>query len=162
MKMLDVGSGHQPLKEASHLSDITIGKDEHRAGFKTVIDVRPFIVCSTEYLPFKKNSFHYVVSRHVLEHTDNPIKALNEMKRISKRGFVEIPSSWWEMVFTREWDMHKWNITKKVKVRSNKKGVAKALRYVLGKMWLFDFRIRLRERFFIKIFRKTRKNVFRW
>jgi len=45
-------------------------------------------------MPFKENSFDLVLCNHVLEHVDNDIKALKEIKRVLKRdgiGIVQVP-----------------------------------------------------------------------
>jgi ubiquinone/menaquinone biosynthesis C-methylase UbiE len=44
-----------------------------------------FVKASAEHLPFRDNSFIEVYSSHLLEHLDNPDKALAEMKRVSKK-----------------------------------------------------------------------------
>ncbi len=37
-------------------------------------------------LPFKDNQFNYIYSYGVIHHTNNPLKALNESKRVLKKG----------------------------------------------------------------------------
>jgi SAM-dependent methyltransferase len=41
-------------------------------------------------LPFKENSFDFVISDQVLEHLDNPKKAVTESYRVLKRGGIAI------------------------------------------------------------------------
>ena len=45
-------------------------------------------------MPFDDNIFDFVICNHVLEHVDNDIKALNEIKRVLKKGgkgIVQVP-----------------------------------------------------------------------
>jgi ubiquinone/menaquinone biosynthesis C-methylase UbiE len=47
---------------------------------------------SVEALKFDDNSFDLVVCAHVLEHVRNPIRVLNEIKRVTKsRAIVILP-----------------------------------------------------------------------
>lgn len=47
-------------------------------------------VANAEELPFEDNSFDYVVSAHILEHCDDPTKALLESLRVAKNGVIHI------------------------------------------------------------------------
>ena len=45
-------------------------------------------------MPFKNNSFQYILCNHVLEHVNDDIKALKEIKRVMKKGglgIVQVP-----------------------------------------------------------------------
>lgn len=45
-----------------------------------------FQVASAEDLPFKDDTFDAVVCLEVLEHVDNPVKAISEIRRVLKKG----------------------------------------------------------------------------
>lgn len=47
-----------------------------------------FSVGNAEKIPFKNNTFDFVLSRHVLEHVDNPEKMIKEIKRVIKKGGI--------------------------------------------------------------------------
>ena len=87
--VLDVGCGHVPRGDVN--IDLFIKKTGHRSfNTKQITDrkinvksIPNFIVASSEYLPFTKDSFYKVVSHHVLEHTDG-FKTFNEMVRVTK------------------------------------------------------------------------------
>ena len=41
-------------------------------------------------MPFKSNAFDFIICNHVLEHLENDIKALKEIKRVMKKGSIGI------------------------------------------------------------------------
>lgn len=69
-----------------------------------------------EDLPFRDNQYDIIVCQQVLEHTHNPIKAMQELKRVAKKQIiVSVPN---EPFFTLTrfgfWEkVHLWAITPK-------------------------------------------------
>jgi len=50
------------------------------------------LVCDVCHLPFKSGSFEQVYASHILEHVDNPVQALKEMLRVSRKAVtVKVP-----------------------------------------------------------------------
>ena len=47
-------------------------------------------VCDINELPFNDGEFNTVFSSHVLEHLENPIFALNEMKRVTNNRLITV------------------------------------------------------------------------
>tara|TARA_R110001606_G_scaffold32820_3_gene98766 strand:- start:337 stop:966 length:630 start_codon:yes stop_codon:yes gene_type:complete len=43
-------------------------------------------------LPFEDNEFDFVVASHIIEHVNDPIKFCKELSRVSKRGYIEVPT----------------------------------------------------------------------
>ncbi|MCX6150416.1 MAG: class I SAM-dependent methyltransferase [Ignavibacteriales bacterium] len=112
-KVLDIGSGGEPFPHATFLIDRFPGKTQHRYNeLKT--DNLPFSVGSVEDLPYKNKSFDFVYCAHVLEHVENPAKALNEIQRIGQSGYIEVPTKMSDIVFNfaKLKHFHKWHITK--------------------------------------------------
>lgn len=89
-EILDIGSGHNPYEKADVLCERYL-EDVERSGH-VKIDIRPFVLCDLEFLPFKDKSFGLVTCSHVLEHADNPLRALEEIKRVGKSAYVVTPS----------------------------------------------------------------------
>ncbi len=52
----------------------------------------PADIGNVESLPYADQSYDYVLCSHVLEHTDHPAQAMAELRRVGKRGFVEVPT----------------------------------------------------------------------
>jgi SAM-dependent methyltransferase len=93
-KVLDIGSGNNPLSFATHLADLAVDDDHYgRAGspFKH-IDGKPVFNCPVESMPFADNEFDFVYCSHVLEHVADPERACRELMRVGKRGYVETPT----------------------------------------------------------------------
>jgi len=71
---------------------------------------RPTIIGDAESLPFRDGSVDYTIARHVLGHLENPNKFINELMRVSKRGYIETPSELSERITS--WTYHKWLVNK--------------------------------------------------
>ncbi len=92
--ILDVGCGEgftlNRLKEngtGKKLEGIEYKKDAIELGKKTYPDIK--ITEGSIYdLPYKDNSFDLVLCTEVLEHLDDPSKALEELVRVSKKYLV--------------------------------------------------------------------------
>jgi len=55
----------------------------------------PTVLADACYLPFKDGSFEVTKANHLLEHLENPFKALNEMLRVStKRIILSFPTQY--------------------------------------------------------------------
>lgn len=77
---------------------------------KIVTDMRPFgrtpipkdkyYQTSAEDLPFENKSFDLALATELLEHASNPVKALDEIKRVAKNVIITVPNEY-------EWD-EKW------------------------------------------------------
>lgn len=106
--VLEVGGGQAP-----HLrSDVVVDKypldDFERAGNAALSFAKPLIVADAEALPLAGGSFVYSIAQHVLEHAIDPARFGAELERVSRAGFVQVPSSDSELVYG--WPYHPWLI----------------------------------------------------
>jgi SAM-dependent methyltransferase len=107
--VLDIGGGHNPHPRANVVVDKYDASDNtHRSGNVYVYNNQTFICADGESLPFKDNEFDYSTCCHVLEHVDDPISFVNEVARVSPRGYMETPSLLGEYLIPK--DSHKWLI----------------------------------------------------
>jgi SAM-dependent methyltransferase len=108
--VLDVGSGGWPFKRADHLADKYHGETSHRVE-DIVRDSRPLFEVDLELLPFTDDSYDFVFCSHVLEHLDNPGRALRELARVGRRGYIEVPTRLSDILFnfTRLPNHHRWH-----------------------------------------------------
>jgi len=88
LKILDLGCTHVNYwKEANHFADIV---DYNKFFNKLNL---PFTKIPTSgKLPFKDKEFDYVILSHVMEHVPNLIEFKNEVERIAKSGYIELPT----------------------------------------------------------------------
>jgi len=112
-KVLDIGSGGFPFPYATQLVDKFPEKTHHRYE-KLKTKNLPFVQADIQELPFGDKSFDFVYCSHVLEHVEDPAKAISEIVRIGKRGFIEVPTKTSDLIFnlTRLDHFHKWYINK--------------------------------------------------
>ena len=90
------------------LAEKFVDTNYHRCGGVKIYPHQTFVNADGENLPFKSKEFDYIVCCHVLEHAENPIKFLKEQSRVSKRGYIEVPSLIGELLFPKI--SHKWVI----------------------------------------------------
>lgn len=105
--VLEVGSGGNPYWRANVLCDAYWDTGERH--FAKLICDRPTILAFTEDLPFKDDTFDFVIASHVLEHSAEPEKFLAEIQRVAKAGYIEVPDAFFERLGT--YNMHRLEIT---------------------------------------------------
>jgi len=105
-KVLDVGCGGMPFAYATHLADLSLTDHSGRFGLPVPIGDRPVYECSVEQMPFEDGEFDFVYCSHVLEHVGDPSAACHELMRVGRRGYIECPRSWTEIVFSAP--DHRW------------------------------------------------------
>jgi SAM-dependent methyltransferase len=79
--ILDVGSA-KPSKDFLYL------KGENVIHIDIDRTAKINVLCDAHVLPFKDDSFNIVHASHVLEHLSNPLEALREWYRVSKKWVV--------------------------------------------------------------------------
>lgn len=108
--VLDVGSGGWPFKRANHLADKYPEQTTHRTE-AIARDERPFHQVDLQKLPFPDKKYDFVFCSHVLEHLDDPGRAIRELTRVGKRGYIEVPTRVSDVMFnfTRLPEHHRWH-----------------------------------------------------
>jgi len=109
-KVLDMGSGGWPFKQATHLADMHPGKTSHRME-DLQRDHRPFVVIDAQQMPFLDKEWDFIFCSHVLEHLDRPGEACRELMRVSRKGYIEVPTRLSDVMlnFTRLKEHHRWH-----------------------------------------------------
>ena len=98
---VDVGAGHNPSIFSSVLIEKYLDDTIHRQGQALYLGNKIFVEADITCLPFSNNAFDFSVCSHVLEHVEDPVKAVSELTRISSSGYVELPSKASEYLFDR-------------------------------------------------------------
>lgn len=110
-RVLDLGSGGEPFPYATHLVDLYPGETQHRYNpLKT--DGKIFVEANIEHLPFTEKEFDYVYCSHVLEHVESPKQACEEILRVGKRGYIELPTRLSDILFNfvKIPNFHRWHV----------------------------------------------------
>ena len=82
--VLDIGCGYTANKYASVIADVQ--------DFSNFYKEKKFIKIIDKKLPFKDNEFDFVIASHVIEHVENFQFFIQEIERVSKQGYIELPS----------------------------------------------------------------------
>ena len=104
--VLEVGSGGNPYFRSNVLCDAYLETSERH--FEALIHDRPTVLAFTENLPFRDESFDFVIASHVLEHSEQPDRFLKEIQRVGKAGYIEVPDAFFERLAT--YQMHRLEI----------------------------------------------------
>ena len=122
--VLDIGAWGRPLTRADWVMDLMPyetrglygrdGPEPERFSAETWIRRD---ICDREPYPFDDKSIDYVICSHTLEDVRDPIWVCDEMVRIAKAGYVEIPSRLEEQSYGFQgpwagWGHHRWLIEK--------------------------------------------------
>jgi len=120
--VLDIGAWGRPLTRADWVMDLMPyetrglygrdGPDPERFSSDTWIRRD---ICDREPYPFDDKSVDFVICSHTLEDVRDPIWVCDEMVRIAKAGYVEVPSRLEEQSYGFQgpwagWGHHRWLI----------------------------------------------------
>ena len=82
--ILDIGCGYGANKNASVISDIQ--------DLSTYYPDKKFVKLTEKKLPFKDQEFDFVIASHVMEHVEDIEYFIKELERVSKKGYIELPT----------------------------------------------------------------------
>ncbi len=101
-EILDIGCGYSANEYANTVCDV-------QDLFEFYKD-KNFKKLEGEKLPFKDNQFDFVVASHVMEHVKDLRIFISELERVSKKGYIELPSKLEDnLVFENKKD-HLWHM----------------------------------------------------
>ncbi len=101
-QVLDIGCGYTANEYANTICDVQ--------DLSSYYKDRNFIKLENNKLPFKDNQFDFVIASHVIEHVDNFEFFIKELERVSKKGYIELPSKLEDnLVFENKKD-HLWHM----------------------------------------------------
>ena len=82
--ILDIGCGYNANKFASVICDVQ--------DLENYYPNKKFIKLVEKKLPFKDNEFDFVIASHVMEHVEDVEFFIEELGRVSKKGYIELPT----------------------------------------------------------------------
>ena len=102
--ILDIGCNRDAVKYAQTVADIQNLSDFYKNKDKD------FVLIENKNLPFKDNQFDFIYASHVIEHVDDVSYFIKELQRISKQGYIELPSMLEDNIVLSENNTkdHKW------------------------------------------------------
>ena len=83
-KILDIGCGYRAHPKATTIADVQ--------DLSYYYKERKFIKIDGKKLPFKDQEFDFVIISHVIEHVEDFEFFIMELERISKQGYIELPT----------------------------------------------------------------------
>ena len=83
-KILDIGCNLDAIEYAQTVADVT--------NFSEFYKNKKFVLIDDKKLPFEDNQFDFVYASHVIEHVEDVSYFMREIQRISKQGYIELPS----------------------------------------------------------------------
>ena len=100
--ILDIGCGYNANKFAKVICDVQDLSNHYQD--------KKFIRLSEKKLPFKDKEFDFVVASHVMEHVEDVNFFIKELERVSKKGYIELPTMLEDnLVFENKKD-HLWHM----------------------------------------------------
>ena len=88
LKILDLGCSNANFwPEANHFADIHDYSEDFKIKNLKFTKIEP-----DKKLPFKDKEFDYIICAHVIEHVNDPIFFKQEIERIGKSGYIELPT----------------------------------------------------------------------
>ena len=100
--ILDIGCGYNANKFAKVICDIQDLSNHYQD--------KKFIRLTEKKLPFKDKEFDFVVASHVMEHVEDVEFFIKEIERVSKKGYIELPTKLEDnLVFENKKD-HLWHM----------------------------------------------------
>tara|TARA_Y100000992_G_C21210701_1_gene465289 strand:- start:387 stop:998 length:612 start_codon:yes stop_codon:yes gene_type:complete len=83
-KVLDIGCGYTAHKYANVICDIQ--------DLSNFYSDKQFVQLHDKKLPFKDNEFDFIIASHVIEHVEDVDFFIQELQRISTKGYIELPT----------------------------------------------------------------------
>jgi len=119
-KILDIGCGYNAHNKASVICDV---QDLSRF-YKD----KEFIKLNEKNLPFKNKEFDFVIASHVMEHVTDVKYFINEIERVSSKGYIELPTILEDnLVFENKKD-HLWHM--EFEDNKNELLISKKIQYI--------------------------------
>ena len=101
-KILDIGCGYSANELATTICDVQDLSEYYKD--------RDFIKLEKKQLPFDDNQFDFVIASHVLEHVEDYKFFISELERVSKKGYIELPTKLEDNLVFENKNDHLWHM----------------------------------------------------
>ena len=119
-RVLDIGCGYGANKYATTICDI-LDLSEH---YKD----KTFVKINEKKLPFKDKEFDFIIASHVVEHVEDISYFLNELARVGKKGYIEVPTKLEDNLVFENKKAHIWHLV--FDDVNNKLNISKKIQYI--------------------------------
>lgn len=119
--VLDVGGWFCPFRRANWVIDCMPYETRAKGGFiggdKEYFSKQTWVqrdICDRSPFPFKDKEIDVTICSHALEDVRDPVFVCSEIRRVSKQGYIEVPSKFAELSFGVEsvryagYSHHRW------------------------------------------------------
>ena len=117
---MDIGCGYGANKYATTICDI-LDLSEH---YKD----KTFVKINEKKLPFKDKEFDFIIASHVVEHVEDISYFLNELARVGKKGYIEVPTKLEDNLVFENKKAHIWHLV--FDDVNNKLNISKKIQYI--------------------------------
>ncbi len=101
-QILDIGCGYSANEFATTICDVQDLSNFYKN--------KSFVKLENKKLPFNDDQFDFVIASHVMEHVEDLEFFIGELERISKKGYIELPTKLEDnLVFENKKD-HLWHM----------------------------------------------------
>ena len=101
-KILDIGCGYSANELATTICDVQ--------DLSKFYKDKNFIKLEKKQLPFEDNQFDFVIASHVLEHVEDYKFFISELERVSKKGYIELPTKLEDNLVFENKNDHLWHM----------------------------------------------------
>ena len=101
-KILDIGCGYSANNYATTICDVQDLSNFYKN--------KNFVILKNKDLPFNDNQFDFVISSHVMEHVKDLKYFIKEIERVSKRGYIELPTKLEDNLVFENKNDHLWQM----------------------------------------------------
>ena len=119
-RVLDIGCGYGANKYATTICDILDLSDHYKD--------KTFIKINEKKLPFKDKEFDFIIASHVAEHVEDISYFLNELARVGKKGYIEVPTKLEDNLVFENKKAHIWHLV--FDDVNNKLKISKKIQYI--------------------------------
>ena len=119
-KILDIGCGYSANELATTICDVQ--------DLSKFYKDRNFIKLEKKQLPFEDNQFDFVIASHVLEHVEDYKFFISELERVSKKGYIELPTKLEDNLVFENKKAHIWHLV--FDDVNNKLNISKKIQYI--------------------------------
>ena len=100
--ILDIGCGYNASKFAKVICDVQ--------DLSNYYDDKKFIRLTEKKLPFKDKEFDFVIASHVMEHVEDIDFFIKELERVSRKGYIELPTKLEDNLVFENKKEHLWHM----------------------------------------------------